>query len=275
MDVPARRVVALLSLAALSSVALPALAVDPLDTFSARLGGYTNSFETELRADGETSEGTDVDLERDFDLNPDEVVGFAGVTWRPWEHHEFGLTYYSSEASNTNVLTRDIEFEDTIYEATSTVKTDLNVDAYEFYYTWWAASHEDWALGPRLGLVWYSVDFDLDLQIDADGNQVDGAISNHVSTDLPAPTIGGSWRWTPAEDWRISADAGWLSAKVSSVDADVSFGRIGVEWFPWERTGFSVDYVISRVRADEDSDSFNGNVDFVDSGARLGVVYRF
>ncbi|QSX77111.1 hypothetical protein [Agrilutibacter solisilvae] len=232
MDVSARRVAVLLSFAALSSLALPALAVDPLDTFSARIGGYTNSFETEIRADGETSEGTDVDLERDLDLDPDSVIGFAALTWRPFEHHEFGLAYYGSDTSKTNVLTRDIVFEDTVYEATSTVKTDLNVDAYELSYVWWAASRENWALGPRLGLVWYSIDLDIDLQVDSDGNQVNGAISDHVSTDLPAPTIGGSWRWTPADDWRVSADAGFLSANVSSVDADVTFGRLGVEWFP-------------------------------------------
>jgi hypothetical protein len=131
-------------------------------------------------------------------------------------------------------------------------------------------------LGPRLGLVWYSVDLKLDLRIDANGNPVGGgSVSSDTSADLPAPTIGGSWRWTPSEDWRISADGGYFSADIGDVDGDVWFGRVGVEWFPWERSGFSLDYVISQINLDADTSNFDGNFDFTDSGVRLGYVYRF
>ena len=275
MDFRARRVAPLLSLAMLCAVAPLAHAVDPLDTFSVRIGGYTNSFDTELRADGETSSGTDIDLERDLDLDPDSLIGFVGLTWRPWEHHEFGFSYYGNDSSKTKVLQREIEFDGTVYEANATVDSDFDVDAYEASYVWWAAVRENWALGPRVGLVWYSVDAKLEMVADADGNPVSGAVREDVSTDLPAPTIGGSWRWTPAEQWRVTADVGYLSAKVSSVDADIAFGRAGVEWFPWERFGFSMDYVVSRVRADADEGDFHGNIDFVDSGLRFGGMYRF
>lgn len=276
MDFPARRAATLLSFVALSSVVPAVHAVEPLDTFGARIGGYITTFDTEVRADGETSSGTPIDLERDLDTDQDQVIGYVGFTWRPWEHHELGFSYYASDSSNTKVLERDIEFDGTVYEAQSTVRSQFDVDAYEAYYVWWAASRENWALGPRFGLVWYRIDMELELRLDANGNQVGGTVSNNVSADLPAPTIGGSWRWTPAQDWRVSADAGYFAAEINSVDADVTFGRIGVEWFPWERSGFSLDYVISRIQADSDDlDNFNGNFDLVDSGLRLGYVYRF
>jgi hypothetical protein len=275
MDFPVRRVATLLSLAALSAIAPSAHAVEPLDTFSVRLGGYTSSFDTEVRADGETSQGTEVDLERDLDMDPDHLVGFVGFSWRPWEHHEFGLSYYATDTSKTKVLERDIEFDGTIYEANATVDTDWDIDAYEAYYVWWAASHETWALGPRVGMLWYSVDLKLSMEVDSNGNQIDGSIRNEVNTDLPAPTIGGAWRWTPSEQWRISAEAGYLSANVSSVDADIAFGRAGVEWFPWENWGFSADYVVNRIKAESDQDDFDGDFHFVDRGFRLGMVYRF
>jgi hypothetical protein len=116
---------------------------------------------------------------------------------------------------------------------------------------------------------------DLALEIDANGNQVGGNISERVSADLPAPTIGGSWRWVPVQDWRISADLGYFSADVNDIDADVTYGRIGVEWFPWERTGFSLDYTVRDIDADANASRFEGNLDFTDSGLRLGVTYRF
>lgn len=275
MDFPARRVATLLSLAVLTSLAPQAHAVEPLDTFSVRIGGYTSSFDTEIRANGETTEGTEIDLERDLDMDPDNLVGFVGFTWRPWQNHEFGFAYYGNDSSKTRVLTRDIEFQGETYEVNSTVDSDFDVDVYEASYVWWAANHENWALGPRFGLMWYSVDVRLSMEIDGAGNQVNGARRGEVGTDLPAPTIGGAWRWVPAEQWRVSAEAGYLSAKVSDVDADIAFGRAGVEWFPWENWGFSADYVVSRIKADSEQDDFDGDFRFVDRGFRLGAVYRF
>lgn len=261
----------------LSALALPlqAMAVEPLDTFSGRIGGYITDFDTEVRADGETSSGTPINLDRDLGLDKSNTIGYVGLTWRPWERHEFGLAYYRNDTDSTRVLERDIEFDGTIYEASATVRTELDVDTYEAYYVWWAASHDTWALGPRFGLVWYQMEMGLSLEADAGGNPVGGSVSSKANLDLPAPSIGGSWRWTPGEDWRISADAGYFTADINDIDADVFFGRIGVEWFPWERTGFSLDYTAGRIDADANKTNFRGNADFTDSGLRLGVVYRF
>ena len=273
MDFPVRRAATLLSLAALSALALPAQAVEPLDTFSVRIGGYTSSFDTEVRADGQTDRGTEVDLERDLDLDPDNLVGFVGFTWKPFENHEFGFSYYGNDTSKTHVIDREIEFDGDVYEIGATLDSDFDVDAYEASYVWWVANHENWALGPRFGLVWYSVDLKLSMERDASGNP--STVRGEVNTDLPAPTIGFAWRWVPAEDWRVGAEAGYLSAKVSDVDADIGFGRAGVEWFPWENWGFSADYVVSRIKAGSEQDDFDGDFNFVDRGFRLGAVYRF
>jgi hypothetical protein len=252
-----------------------AWAVEPLDTFSVRLSGYVSKFDTELRADGETERGTPIDLERDLGLDADNIIANIGLTWRPWENHEFGLSYYTQSADKTRQTQRTFEFEDNLYQANSTVRADSDIDAYEAYYVWWAANHETWTLGPRFGLIWYRLKLGLSLEVDSNGNQVGGAVSNSVSADLPAPTIGGSWRWVFADDWRMSADAGYFSVNVNDVDGDVYFGRLGIEWFPWERSGFLLDYTISKIKVDANKSDFNGNIDFKDSGLRLGYVYRF
>lgn len=275
MSSPVRSVAFLLTCLGLASVAPAACAVEPLDTFSIRIGGYVSKFDTEIRADGETSRGTTLDLKRDLGLGEDDTIGFVGLTWRPWDHHEFGLSYYRNGSDSTRTLQRDIEFDGTVYEASATVQTHFDIDAYEAYYVWWAASHENWALGPRVGLVWYSIELGIDLRVAANGEQAGGTLDREVSTDLPAPTIGGSWRWAPSAQWRITAEAGYFTTNINDIDADVTFGRAGVEWYPWERVGFSLDYVLNHVDASADKSSFSGNFDFTDSGLRLGVVYRF
>jgi len=250
-------------------------AVEPLDTFSAHISGYITSFDTEIRADGEGRRGTDIDLHRDLGLGDDNLIANVGFTWRPWENHEFAVSYYTQSADATRTIERDIEFDGTLYEASSRIRTDVDVDAYEASYTWWAANRDQWALGPRVGLIWYRMELGIDLDVDVGGNQGGASAKSNVSADVPAPMIGGGWRWTPLDDWRLSADVGYFTISVDDIDGDIYFGRAGVEWFPWERAGFSLDYTYTRIEADADKTSFTGNVNFTDAGLRLGFVYRF
>ena len=250
-------------------------AVEPLDTFSAHVSGYITSFDTEIRADGEGKRGTEIDLHRDLGLGDDNLIANVGFTWRPWENHEFAVSYYTQSADATRTIERDIEFDGTLYEASSRIRTDVDVDAYEASYTWWAANRDKWALGPRVGLIWYRMELGIDLDVDVGGNQGGASAKSKVSADVPAPMIGGGWRWTPLDDWRLSADVGYFTISVDDIDGDIYFGRAGVEWFPWERAGFSLDYTYTRIEADADKTSFSGNVNFTDAGLRLGFVYRF
>lgn len=267
---------ATLALLAVVCVPLPALAVDPLDTFSVKLGGYASRFDTEISVDGGTLDGTKIDLSRDLDLDPDNTIGLVGFTWRPWEHHEFALNYYRDDASASKVLERDIVFDGETYEAQATVSAERDIDIYEASYTWWAASHENWALGPRLGVVWYKLRLGLALEADVNGNPVaDGTLVGKADADVPAPAIGGGWRWTPAENWRFSADLGWFSTDINDIDASVTYGRAGVEWYPWDNWGFWLDVTANQIDAELKKDNYRGDLDFSDEGVRLGVSYRF
>jgi len=252
-----------------------AQAVEPLDTFSFRVGAYATDFDTRVRADGEAHDGTTIDLSRDLGLEKDKTIVLVGLSWRPFAKHELGLSWYGDDATSEKRLTRDIEFKDTVYTATSTIKAKFDLDAYELYYTYWAFSRDRWALGPRVGLVWYKLGLALQLDVNVDGSSAGGSHKEDVDTDLPAPAIGASWRWTPGEDWRLSADIGYFTANFNDIDADVTYGRAGVEWFPWRNWGFWLDYTVQRINADADTSSFTGSLRFVDSGLRVGVNYRF
>lgn len=269
------RLLAFVVLVPLLLAARPAKAVEPLDTFSVRIGGYVTDFDTRVRADGDTFDGTTIDLHRDLGLEKDKTIGVAGLTWRPFNRHEFGLSYYNDDVSSEHRLTRDIEFQDSLYTASSTVRAHFDLDAYEFNYTYWAWARERWALGPRVGLIWYRMGLSLELELNVDGNSAGATRKEEVDTDLPAPAIGAGWRWTPNEDWRLSADVGYFTADINDIDADVTYARGGVEWFPWRNWGFWLDYTLRRINADADTNSFTGSLRFTDSGLRLGVSYRF
>lgn len=250
-------------------------AVEPLDVFKIQIGGYASRFDTQVAADGERSQGTSVNLKRDLGLDQKNTLAYFGATLRPFDHHEFGFGYYRSHLGGAKTLERDVHFDGQSYPLASRVSTDYQVKAYELSYNWWAVSRDNWALGPRFGLVLYQLDMGLALQEKAGGSPMSAPISSKVSVDLPAPTIGASWRWTPTRNWRLSADAGYFRSNIRHVDAKVVYARAGVEWFPWQRFGFSLDYTLNRLVAQVRRSRYQGDVDFTDSGLRLGAVYRW
>ena len=135
MHTSLRRPVLFAALAlALCGMASPALAVEPLDTFNVRVGGYVNRFDTDLRADGELRPGTHINLHQDLGLDQDNTLGYVAANWRPFERHEFGFSYYNGDASTTRKLQREIVFDDTVYQANSTVRSEYKLDAYELNY---------------------------------------------------------------------------------------------------------------------------------------------
>lgn len=252
-------------------------AVTPLDVFSARLGGYITQFDTQIRADGTSQRGNEVDLDKDLGLGQGNAIAYVGLTWRPWDNHEFGLGYYQDDASADRQIRRDFEFRGDLYTTNTTVHNERALDTYEAYYVWWAANNPTWTLGPRVGLVWYRFDLTIERTRDALGNPVTNTFRDEVSADLPVPTLGGAWRYVPGGDapWRFGADAGWFPLNAGGINGNIYFGRLGAEWFPWERWGVSLDYTWRRVSVDTSKSSFTGNFHFRDSGIRLGVVYRF
>ncbi|GAB3511469.1 hypothetical protein [Pseudoxanthomonas daejeonensis] len=263
-------------LAAFSLLPGAASAVEPLDTFSVSIGGYVTRFDTRVRADGASFDGTPIDLSRDLGLDKDDTIGFLGVSWRPFGRHEVGLLYFQNGVESEKRLERDIVFEDHLYQASATVRGHYDVDAVEAYYTWWGFSEETWALGPRVGLTWYRIELGIELEADVNGRPVgSGGLEDAVSADLPAPTLGAAWRWTPAEDWRIVADAGWFSTEINGIDGDVTYVRTGLEWFPRDRIGVLLDYTLSNINARTDRDAFTGHLELRNSGLRLGAIYRF
>lgn len=268
-------VVALMAAAVLAPQTGAAQELGPLDRASFYAGFTLPDFDTSVRADGQTSDGTRIDLSRDLGLESSNIVGSLGMTWRPWDNHEFALTYFNDDSDSTRQISRDITFDGTTYEVDSTLRTEMDVDAYTLSYNWWWKNESNWALGPRVGIIYYDIDLSLQLTVDSNGNNVSGGARASTAPQLPVPVIGASWRWVPAKDWRIKLDAGYFNADIDNIDGSVYSINGGVEWFPWENWGLTLNYARQSIDVNASRNAFNGDLDFINTTATLGVVYRF
>jgi len=248
-------------------------AVPALDRVSVTLALAIPDTSTEISFSGNASDDP-VDFEKDLGLETDNLVASFGGTWRPWDNHQFSLTYFNNSGEKTRSLAEPIEWNGVEYDGTVQVKT--NTDSFDASYIWWAKNEETWALGPRLGLAYIAFESSIDLLVDADGNPVtDASFERDGNTDVPAPTIGAAWRWVPAENWRIKLDAGYISATIGEFDGSAMIVSGGVEWFPWENWGFSLNATRQSIDVSTDQVDFNGDFDLTQSNYNLGITYRF
>lgn len=262
--------------AAMSAPVAMAQETPVLDRASFQLKLAIPDTQTDVRADGTTGSGTEVDFENDLGIDNDSNVATIGGTFRPWDNHEFSLTYYTLDNDATRRISRNISFDGQNYATNSTIKTEYSLDTFDMSYTWWGMNEDSWALGPRVGLVWYSLDLGLSATLDANGVPVAGGVGRaEISANVPAPTIGGGWRWRPADHWRVKVDGGYFQANISDFDGAVTYVSAGVEWIPWENWGFTGTYTRSNIDVSGTDTDFTGDLDFTQANFSLGVIYRF
>jgi hypothetical protein len=263
----------IIGIAAFGSTSVFASETTPLDKASFTLALAIPDTSTKVEFESNVND-VPVNFNKDLGLETDNLVASIGATWRPWENHQFSIAYFKNSAQNTLVLDDPIEWDGVEYDGT--VKANTSTNNFDFSYIWWVANKEKWALGPRLGLTFINLDFGIDLLLDANGDPVtDDSFDRSEKTNLPAPSLGIAWRWVPAQSWRINMDAGYLTATVGDFDGSILYLAGGVEWFPWENWGFSLNAIRNSLDVSSDQADFRGNLDITQTNYNFGVTYRF
>src|SRR6187399_229048 len=251
-----------------------------LDEVSISVGAFANNSSASLRADGSVlGSGTPVDFDRDLGQGGTKSLPYFDVTWRPWEHHEFELSYFSESNSHTRTLTRNIIFNGNEFIVGSQLGSKFSVDAGSITYRYWAWTSDDAAFGIFGGLQWYSISLDVNGTVGITGS--DGSVtqtssaSAKVSSTLPDPSIGLSYRYQMADWARLVADGGGFKINVENVDATLYNARIGVEFYPWTNFGVVTQYAYNKIEASVDRTNFLGNADIKFSGLQVLLKARF
>lgn len=245
--------------------------VDALDRWNVAIGSYALDLDARLRVDG-SRRGQDFSLSHDLGLDSERDVGFFSLGWRPFERHQFDLSYFSDEVSSTRILDREISIDDQTFMVGARLHTRFDVDAYDLSYTWWLQSTPRQAFGVNVGLVGYIIDIDAQAVGSASDQSAERSAS--ASVDLPAPRIGVSYRRAFGQGWRFSASGSAFETSVGNIDARVLDARAGIEYYPWSHFGMRLQYSVNRIRADLDKTEFNGRANLDFSGLQLQLVGR-
>ncbi|RDI96965.1 hypothetical protein DVT68_18930 [Dyella solisilvae] len=266
----------------LLTVSMPAMADDHpmLDNASITVGMFANNFSGSIRADGNTkNSGTRLDFSRDLGEGGTQWLPYIAASWRPWDRHEFELSYYHFEVSHDKTLDRDLVFNNQTLEVGTDLHSKTTVDAINLTYRYWAWIGDQAAFGVTGGLQNYSFDLKLSGTAFASGpngtNSGSRSATAKASTDLPNPSIGVAYRWQMAPWARLVVDAGAFKANIGNVDATLYNARLGAEFYPFGNWAIVPQFMFNRINADVTGSRFNGNATFRFRGGQLLVKYRF
>jgi hypothetical protein len=251
-----------------------------LDNFSVSIGAFSDNTSASIRVDGATKgSGTVLDFDRDLGQGGTHTLPFFHATWRPWDHHEFEFSYYSESNDASRTLSRNIIFNGKEFLVGGQLNSKFSTDVGSLTYRYWAWTSDVSAFGIFGGLQWYSISLDLSGTVNVIGP--DGTVtgtasaSRKVSSDLPDPSIGLSYRYQMADWARFVADGGGFKINVQNIDATLYNARLGVEFYPWTNFGIVTQYMWNHIDANLDKTNFLGNFNADFDGFQVLLKARF
>ena len=229
------------------------------------------------------TQGNEIDLDRDLDLAQGNAIAYVGLDLAAvGPTTSSASTTTRNDASAERRIHRDIRVQRHHVPRPSPPSTPNRPSIPTRPITSGGPpTTENWAARPPLGRGLVPLGpGNPGCDRDANGNQVSEQPARGASRrTCRSRAWAASWRWVPAGNaaWRLRADGGWFAANVrKGWTPTCGSAGSGVEWFPWENWGFSLDYTARKIKGDSSIRAISmGNIDFLDSGIRLGAVYRF
>jgi hypothetical protein len=260
-------------LAVLGASAAHAEGLDPLnDRFSLSLGTFMLHTSTQIRVDGTTGRGTQIDSERDLGMEDSDRFRVDGY-WRFADRHKVRLLYFDTKNHASKTLQRDVDVGDTVFPVNLTVESTFETRVTELAYEYAFMRGKDYEIAGTVGV--HDLHFGLDLSATQSNSTQTAQLARDVNASGPLPVIGlrGIWRFHP--NFYFDAQAQFFKISLDPYDGRLDDFTASLVWTPFKHFGFGVGYNEFVTRLDVAADRFNGNLRWRYGGARIFVAGSF
>lgn len=263
----------LLGLTGLFAVALPCAAELPSwapppkprvmeDRLRVEVNGVWAQSDTKVRVDSSsTLQGTLVNAEDDLGLADDDVLIQAELTLLPGEHHLIRFSALSSRRSSQKVITRQIRFEDDVYNAGELVNSEMNLDLFGLTYGYRFIVQDRAELTGTFGIQIASVEANAVVRSRLVREAEDGV--------APIPFLGLEGRYDFTERWSAEGRYQYLGANHDGVDGSIADSRAALTWRMNPYLVFGLGYRRFAIKVDSRRDDDSGKVDMKIDGPLL------
>lgn len=261
----------LVAFAASGTTVANAEAGNPLtDRFSISLGGFLLNTNTEVRVDGETTQGSTVDIENDLGFDDIDRFRIDGY-WRMTPRQKIRVMYFDNKRTENTTIDQDIVFDDQTYAVNTDLEVVFQTTVAELAYEFAFLRGDNYELNATAGI--HNLKFRLGIEVT--GNNVNASESATAEANGPLPMIGLNGIWRFNDKLYLQAAVQFFKISYDPYDGRLTDLNASLVWQAFRHVGFGAGYNSFTTRVDVTGDDFHGSLKWRYSGARIFVITSF
>jgi hypothetical protein len=245
----------------------------PLDRFSLSLGGFYPTVDARLSANGPGLAGTDINFERDLDLDRHRTLPNLHLEFLVFDSQGFSIGGYQYSRGAGTTLARNIVFDGNTYDTSAFVQARLRLDTYNAAWHWWFAPTAQDAFGVGLGATYYDLKGTLDGGVTVNGGSAQAHGEAEGSAAAPLLTLG--WRHAFSDSLRWYLDVAGVRKSNGTLTGHLLNGTLGLEYYPLQNLGLALEYSTNDLELKADKESWQGRARIRFYGPAAFVRVRF
>lgn len=227
----------------------------------------------QVTANTEQTIGTDIDFEKDLELDNREILPAVSAGAR-FGHFIVAADFFKLKRSGSIELARDIEFDGVTYPVNGRISSGFDSNIYRLTVGYALIQKPDLEVGAALGL--HATQFRLELSGEAttDGETFSTA-TRRKKVFAPLPTIGlfATYRVVPRVEATARID--YLSLKIGDYDGRLVNAQAGIAYKVLDNVSIGLAYRYVNYRVKIDKDAWSGRVRYALNGPALTLQASF
>jgi hypothetical protein len=242
--------------------------------FQISLGSFTNESDITISADGDTSEGTELDWGDTFGDVDGTKFRLDGY-WRINDRHHIRFMYTENSSVKRRTLDRDIQWNGETIPVNASARSEFGFTIIEMAYEYDFSKREDRELVLSAGLHYTKFDAELTGTITTPGGSGSSTVGSEASVGAPLPVIGGRGMWNLGGNWWFDAQLQWFQIAIDNIDGSIFNARGAFIWQPKPWLGFGAGYDTFSIDVDIDRKRLNGSIDWTYAGPQVFFNFAF
>lgn len=244
--------------------------------FQISLGGFTNSSEIKIRADGSTGQGTEFDW-------GDTIGDVDGTSirldsyWRINDRHHIRFMYTENSNKRHKDLEREFIWNGETFPVDASVESEFGFYVVEVAYEYDFSKREDRELVLSAGLHYTAFRAELRGTYSTPNSGGTTSVGSERKLGAPLPVLGARGMWNLGGNWWLDGQVQWFQVAIDNIDGSILNYRAAVIWQPkqWLGLGLGYDSFGIDVDADGKGDKLNGTLEWTYSGPQMFFNFAF
>lgn len=237
------------------------------------IGGTRQATQITLSATTENFSPSPLTLD-DLGLSKRDTSYFVDYRYRLKPRWSIFAGAYAFSGSGEKVSSRDFNFDGVEYAIDTTVRANLDIDAYmvDVLYSVYHSENVEVLVGGGI----HALDFGVTLAGSVQVNEgVFEARSSGATLLAPVPNVRTSATWVLSERFALNAVGGWMSADVDEYEGDFSYAHIRGFYYFTEHFGASLGYQLTDIDVRQTRTRSVTDVNAHLDGPTLTLTYSF